>query len=159
MANVGPANRPQEKSWQNTPCFRRVIAGASLGTITGAAFGVFDGFRAGGLKFDGAGFRALGASAGTRTLVAGAAASCTAGFAGFLAGYHGIKCVLERSTPAEQGGWDYGPWGNTAASAAVGLAPFLAMRAMRRNLLAVALVVGVDLYHELEYLEKPGPHR
>jgi len=160
MANVGPANRPAEKrAWYQAPCLRRMVAGASLGTITGAAFGVFDGFRAGSIKFDATGFRALSESAGTRAVVAGAAAGCTAGFAGFLAGYHGVKCVLERSSPAEQGGWDYGPWGNTAGAAAVWLAPFLRLRAMRRNLVAVALVVGVDLYHELEYLEKHGADR
>ena len=92
----------------------------------------------------------------TRAVVGGAAASCVAGFAGFLACYHGVKCVLERSAPTAQGGWDMGPWGNTAAATAVSLAPFLRLRAMRRNLLGVALVVGVELYHELDYLEKNG---
>ena len=57
------------------------------------------------------------------------------------------------------GGFDYGPWGNTALGAGAGLAPFLRLRAVRRNLLAVALVVGVDLYHELEYLEQHGADR
>lgn len=186
MATSGPAKRPD--AWP-PPCLRRVAAGATLGTVTGAAFGVFDGFRAAGLSADMAGFARVSSSAATRAVVGTAAAGCTVGFCGFMGVFHGTKCVMERTAASDAGGWpvlsgllcvffpmpwlvivlfvcyirltvvenptpcdrNYGPWGNTAVATVIGLAPFLRLQAVRRNMIAVALVVGVDLYHELEH--------